>query len=210
MIERCDWRGARAYQFRLRRGGLEDVVLARFHDFPEETIAAKGGYLSIWHHNLSSDYGRMLSHHRQPGNRLFVEYGYRDVMWSVHLGVDLGKSKYSTSGYLIAKPCIGADLTYGQRRVIGPLGLEVGWGIRTTEQPLNRQDKDLLGETEYGSTRQLIALSNNPTITLGYPLMLSPGWYLSKELVRYGCIRRKGEDQRFRREPRLKVGLGVN
>lgn len=93
IIQRRGWRSSGAYQFRLNKGEVEDVGNGRFHDFPEETLAAKGGYLSVWHNEFTVGYGRIVNYQQLSADRLYTRYGYGASMWSVYLDLDMGTGR---------------------------------------------------------------------------------------------------------------------
>lgn len=105
---------------------------------------------------------------------------------------------------------VGSALTYGLRRLIGPLGLRFGWAARATRQELTRKDVDSLGNAGFSAQQTVTAFSNGPTAALSYPIVLSPRWYLSTELVGNGWIRQEGTEQFLRPEGSLQVGLGAD
>lgn len=128
----------------------------------------------MWHHEVFPRYGRIIGHHKQPADRLFLNDAYGVAMWSIHLGLDAGAGEYSSLNNRVSERWLGSDRTYGVRRLIGPVGLKWGWGIRLTRQTLIQNDTALLGDTAYAAPSRLTAVSHGPTITWAIPLSYHP------------------------------------
>ena len=115
-------------------GGAREVSIPRearlvlsaseFTSVPMEVLAAKGGRLRIWTHELAVAGGGMLSHAATFGPRARIRYGLVRSEWSVELSVDVGRFEDRDAFNDRVEQWIGGDLRAVRRRWLGPIQLQ--------------------------------------------------------------------------------------
>jgi hypothetical protein len=199
-----------AYEFRVNGKKAERVEAEKFYPYPKATLAAKGGFLKVWHHELQTGYGAILNHHIQFSQRARLSYAYGAAMWSVGLAAEVGQGTYKIENHSVEELWVGGDLFASFRRLMGPLDLRAGAAWRLGQQSLLRDDADLLGNTDFSTTSEKVGFAFGPTATIGWRANLSPRWHLALEVTGHGWFRQEGESFQFRPEGALETSVGMD
>jgi hypothetical protein len=199
-----------AYEFSIRKGHEETVSQNAFHAYPQETLAAKGGFLSIWRHEFKTSYMPLFNHRDKLGHKIRLAYAYGAAMWNVGLGVDVGTEDYALGNYGVAEQWLGGDVTASFKRLLGPFDLNVGLAWRLSQQTLTRLDENLLGNVDYSTESSVTGLSLGPMVSLGWRLFLSPRWFMGLECSANGWFRQEGKDVTLHTEVGAGLSLGVD
>ncbi len=210
LIQRRGRHGHGAYEFQVAASGKEEVSLGKFHEYPPETLAAKGGHLDVWRHELKTGYGAFRGHHGGFAQRIRAVYGYGAAMWSVSLGAEAGTTNHSLENLDSTERWVGAEALFSMRRLLGPFDLSFGGATRVIEQRLKRQDLALLGDTDFETEETHLGLAAGPVAGIGWRFFLSPRWFLSAELTAFGWLRGEGDAIVFRPEGGAEMMLGVD
>ncbi len=205
---------------RIARGGAQQLSVGEgaqieldadgFTPVPLEVLAAKGGYLQLWGHELALSGGGLVSHAASAGPRVRLRYGVVRGDWAGELSLDLGRFEDQDAFNDRTEQWFGGDVLVTRRRLLGPLQLSVGGAWRVIDQRLVRLDAEALEAAGLSSEERFVGFAVGPTIATSAQWPLSPAWFLRVTTLGSLFFRQEGDAWRARPEASLEVGLGLS
>jgi len=198
-----------AYEFRIEQGAALAVSEDVFQPVPVATLAAKGGGLSLWNHELSAGYGGLLTHLVSYGHSVRLRYGYGAWDWTVALGLELGTTHATDSAFVRDERWVGGTLMVHLRELLGPLDLRVGAAWRVVDQRLTRRDAAALVGSGYKTEQDYVGFAGGPTLGVAWRALMPSRWFIDVAVGATGWIRGEGGAVQFRPEGSASLMVGV-